>query len=281
MRVSLLIESLFMYHFSTTFILRSPYIAFDINAGPEGPGLCNYVQASSPQSSTSSLCDGTTLTMTGSPVATIISASLVNGVSHLNGMRDRDREIERDIEREHERERDREREREREHDLHTHSSLHGHHANSSLPHKLRHKHTRPIASADSDTERGECNTVNVAAEAVSSDLPREAATKPDVIRQTNLKEENFTLRAELQRLATEVSALKHFLTPINAYATSESGTGRTDRCVSSPTNADDEEMNSEQVDDAEGQNVDRVSTVSCSSESGFSSEDAGSQRDND
>lgn len=149
-------------------------------------------------------------------------------------------------------------------------------SNSSLPHKLRHKARN--APNDSDSERAE-SAVNVASEADrSGDLPSEEA-KPigEILRPTtNLKQENFTLRQELQRLATEVSALKHYLNPLNAYGNGEVRDmgGDHPQTETSPTSP-------EPVDSDGQQASDRVSTVSCSSESGFSSEDAGSQRDND
>lgn len=218
-------------------------------AAPDGthPSLCNYAQAASPQSSSSSLSDG---------AAHFLASSPQSGINMTNGVRNGA------------------------------SSPNAHTANPSLnsllPHKLRHKHARS-APNDSDTERGE-KEVNVAAEAVSSDLPSEEA-KPDVTVRppVNLKEENFTLRQELRRLATEVNALKHYLTPLNAYGAAETPSSARDN---GGKECDEEEVRddgatSPEPTECDAQSADRVSTASCSSESGFSSEDAGSQREND
>ncbi|KAI1289504.1 Nuclear factor interleukin-3-regulated protein [Halotydeus destructor] len=141
--------------------------------------------------------------------------------------------------------------------------------NPSLPHKLRHKARN--TPTDSDSERTEYPATGCgqdqsshqaepsADQPMAGDRVKGSSESPNV-----LKEENFTLRQELQRLASEVASLKNYLAPISSPYPS-------DQCPSRSVT---------DTDDHEHQDGDRQSTRSCSSsESGFSSEEGDRQKD--
>ena len=86
-------------------------------------------------------------------------------------------------------------------------------ASASLPHKLRHK------LQTSSRNVNDCESVNENASVVmrhvlaSNSLRDEESSEAG--KNESLKEENYTLRNELQRLATEVASLKTILLPVS------------------------------------------------------------------
>lgn len=86
--------------------------------------------------------------------------------------------------------------------------------NHSLPHKLRHKARNAANDSDSGSD---CNGISSTPDG-AADFPVEEAKQlngsgvaapEDLV----LKEENYTLRKELQRLSSEVATLKTYLVP--------------------------------------------------------------------
>lgn len=141
------------------------------------------------------------------------------------------------------------------------SSGPGTHTNSSLPHKLRHK-------ARNATADGDCGSDGLGSlpEDCSGDLPVEEAKVMSVGYLINadgsaLKEENYTLRKELQRLAGEVAALKTIMLPLNSSAYSADG----DRASSSSCQENENENEHETENDNEDQDDHERSNIGSSS----------------
>lgn len=90
---------------------------------------------------------------------------------------------------------------------------------ASLPHKLRHKLQSSSRNVSDCEPANENASVVMRQVTLASNSFREEESEAG--KRDSLKEENYTLRNELQRLATEVASLKTILLPVSPCASGQ------------------------------------------------------------
>lgn len=151
------------------------------------------------------------------------------------------------------------------------------HINHSLPHKLRHKARNTANDSDSGSD---CNGIGSTPDG-PGDLPIEEAKQSNTTGDLHLKQENYELHKQLQRLASEVASLKTYLVPSsNAGPPSESGSVEGER---GPSPAISEKYIAIECDDRDRESKSRPERceerISTSSERSFCEESERHPRD--